>query len=116
MPFTQGYKTAANALLLHHFEGASGTIWDDKLNTMAAYQDLVKHPDPVIRQRWLTSGKNEFGSLFQGYGTIEGMDVLDWVPRTEVPQLKKVTYPPYTADIRPKKSEPQRTRIIAGGD
>ena len=76
-PFTRGYKPAATALFLHHFVGAVGTIWDEKLNKMAAYQDLVKHPDPVVRHRWLTSGENEFGCLFQGYGTTEGTDVLD---------------------------------------
>ena len=73
---------------------------------MTAYWDLIKHPDPVVHQRWLTLGKNEFGRLFQGYGTTEGMDVLNWIPRHEVPHHKKVTYPRYTVDIHPKKSEP----------
>ena len=83
---------------------------------MAAYWDLVKHPDPVIRQRWLTSGENKCGGLLQSYRTPEGMDVLNWIPRTEVPQHKKVTYPHYTVDICPKKSEPHQTRITVGGD
>ena len=83
---------------------------------MAAYRNLVKHPDPVVRQRWLTSGENKFGRLFQGYGITEGVDVLDWIPRTEVPQHKKVTYPRYTVNICPKKSEPHQTRITAGGN
>ena len=73
---------------------------------MAAYRDLVKHPDPVVCHQWLTSGKNKFCRLFQGYDTTEGMDVLDWIPHTEVPQHKKVTYPRYTVNIRPEKSEP----------
>ena len=44
------------------------------------------------------------------------MNVLDWIPRHEVPQHKKVTYPCYMVDIRPKKSKPKRTRITAGDD
>ena len=44
------------------------------------------------------------------------MDVLNWIPRHEVPQHKKVTYPHYTVDIRPEKSEPNQTRITAEGD
>ena len=66
---------------------------------MAAYQDLVKHLDTIVRQRWLTLGKNRFGRLFQGYGTTEGMDVLEWIHRDQVPQNKKVTYPRYTVHI-----------------
>ena len=44
------------------------------------------------------------------------MDVLDRIPRHKVPQHKKVTYPRYTVDIRPEKSESNRIRITAGGD
>ena len=83
---------------------------------MAAYWDLVKHPDLLVCQWWLASGNNKFGCLFQVYDTTEGMDVLDWIHRTQVPQHKKVTYPRYTIDIRPEKSEPHRTRITAGGN
>ena len=83
---------------------------------MAAYQDLIKHPDPVVRQWWLTSGENEFGHLFHGYGTTEGMDVLNWIHRDQVPQNKKVTYSCYTVNIHPEKSEIHRTIITAGGN
>ena len=77
-PLTQRYKLAATALFLQWFFGASGTICDETLNKMAAYRDLVKHPDQIICQRWLMSGGNKFGRLFlQGYSTTEGMDVLD---------------------------------------
>ena len=72
---------------------------------MAAYRDLVKHPDPVVQQRWLTSGNNEFGHLFQDYGPTEGMYLIDWIHQDQVPQHKKATYPRYTVDIRPEKSE-----------
>ena len=82
---------------------------------MAAYWDLFKHLDPMVRHMWLTSGENEFGRLFQGYGTTEGTDVLDWIHRAQVPQHKKVTYLRYTVGIRPEKSETHRTRITAGG-
>ena len=48
---------------------------------MSAYRGLVKHPDPIVRQQWLTLGENEFAPLFQGYGTTEGMDALNWIPQ-----------------------------------
>ena len=80
------------------------------------YQDLINHKDPVIQHRWLQSGENEFARLFQGYGEVDGMDVLEWIYRKDVPRNKQVTYPRYVVDVRPEKSEPYRTRITAGGD
>ena len=105
-PFTRGYNPAATALFLHHFAGACGTIWDETLNKMAAYRDLVKHSDTMVRQRWLKSGENKFDCLFQDHGTTEGMDVFDWIHRDQVPRNRKVTYPRYTADIRPENQKP----------
>ena len=115
-PFTQGYKKAATALLLHHFACASGTIWDGTLNKMAAYRNLVKHPYPIVRQRWLTLGESKFGCLFQGYGTTEDMDVLNWINCDHVLHNKNVTYPRYTVNIHPEKPEIHPTRITAGGN
>ena len=112
-PFTWGYKPAATTLFLYHFAGTSGTIWDE---TLAAYWDLVKHPDFIVRQQWLTSGKNAFGHLFQSYGTTEGMDLFNWIHRAQVPHNKKVPYLHYTVDIRPEKSKIHQTRITAGGN
>ena len=93
-----------------------GKIWDEQLNKFASWKDLAHHPDTTISWRWRRSGINEFAHLFQGYKDVEGMDVLDWIYKTEVPNNKKVTYPCYTVDYRPKKDEPYRTRITAGGN
>ena len=83
---------------------------------MTACWDLFKHPDTIVRQRWLTLGENKFKRLFQGYGTTEGMDILNWIHCDQVPQNKKVTHQHYTAGIRPEKSEIHRTRITTGGN
>eukprot|EP00532_Pseudo-nitzschia_australis_P003111 CAMPEP_0168188018 /NCGR_PEP_ID=MMETSP0139_2-20121125/15376_1 /TAXON_ID=44445 /ORGANISM="Pseudo-nitzschia australis, Strain 10249 10 AB" /LENGTH=158 /DNA_ID=CAMNT_0008110333 /DNA_START=112 /DNA_END=588 /DNA_ORIENTATION=- len=95
---------------------AGGSIWDEELQKFAAYKGLSKHPNPTIRKRWTTSGENEFGRLFQGFLDTEGMNVLDWISRNDVPHDKTVTYPRYTVNIRPEKAEPYRTRITAGGN
>ena len=97
---------------------AGGTVFDSELKKMAHYRDMIVHPNPEIQARWMTSGENEFGRLFQGYepNGIKGMDVLDWITKDEVPKHKKVTYPRYTIAFRPEKDEPFRTRITAGGD
>ena len=114
--FSNGYSLAVHHLKPHFAFGAGGAIWDEGLNKMAKYRDLINHKDPVIQTRWLQSGENEFARLFQGYGEVDGMDVLEWIYRKDVPRNKQVTYPRYVVDVRPEKSEPYRTRITAGGD
>ena len=58
---------------------ASGRVWDDKLNKMASYCDLINHHNEEMKNQWITSGKNEFGGLFCGFksNNIEGLGVLN---------------------------------------
>ena len=97
---------------------ASERVWDDEMNKMCSYRDLINHANEKIRLKWLTSGENEFGRLFQGFSPngIKGLDVLEWTQKSAVPRDKKCTYPRYTVDYRPEKDEPDRTRITCGGD
>ena len=48
-------------LTLAYALAASGRVWDEQLNKMTSYRDLIHHPDETIRNRWNTSGENEFG-------------------------------------------------------
>ena len=50
----------------------AGAIWDPDLNKWMRYKDLINHPDPEIRQKWMEAGEDEFGRLFQGFGDVEG--------------------------------------------
>ena len=101
---------------IRHHAHAAGAIWDPELNKMASYRDLIRHPNKEIRDRWNKSGVNEFARLLQGYGDIEGMNVLEIIHKHQVPTNKIVTYARYTVANRPEKAEPARTRITAGGD
>ena len=83
---------------------------------MCHYRDLNKYYNPVTRLRWTKSGKKEFGRLCQGYGEEQGMDVIEWIPRADLPHDKTATYPRYMVAYRPEKDDPFRTRITAGGD
>lgn len=102
----------------HSAMATGGTVWDATLNKMCAYRDLIKHPEPLIRNRWLKAGENEFGRLFQGFkpNTIEGVEVFEWVKYDEVPCEKTATYPRFTVADRPEKTERYRCRITASGD
>jgi hypothetical protein len=96
----------------------AGSLWDEELNKFAPYRELIKHPNEEIKNRWLKSGEDEFGRLFQGFepNGIEGMNVLRWIHKKAIPANKSVTYPRYTVAYRPEKADPNRTRITAGGD
>ena len=58
----------------------------------------------------MTGAKNEFGRIFQGFtnNNVERLYVLKWIPKSDIPHHKIVTYPRYTAAVRPDK-----TRSIA---
>ena len=94
----------------------AGAIWDPDLNKWMRYKDLINHPDPAIRRKWMEAGEDEFGRLFQGFGDVEGKQVLDFIHRREIPAGFEATYARYTAAWRPEKDKPNRCRITAGGD
>ena len=62
---------------------AGGRVWDEYLQKMASYKQLIHHKDEEISQRWMTGGENEFGHLFQGFkpNEVQGLDVLEWIPK-----------------------------------
>ena len=64
----------------------AGSIWDDELHTWMAYRDLIKHPNPKIRDRWNQAGINTFSRLAQGHGDTEGLDVVTFIPKHEMLQ------------------------------
>ena len=60
---------------------------------------------------------NEWGRLAQGnYSGVESTDTIEFIPHTDVPQSKKVTYASFVCDHRPLKDEKWRIRLVVGGD
>ena len=50
---------------------------------------------------------NELGRLAQGVeDRVIGTDTIDFIPKSQVPNTKKVTYANFICDYRPLKSEP----------
>ena len=45
----------------HYALLAGGRVWDEYLQKMASYTQLIKHTDTKISKRWLTGGENDFG-------------------------------------------------------
>ena len=82
------------------------------------YRHLIENPK--TRETWTHSYGNELGRLAQGMpGRVNGTDTIFFIPRHSVPKerAKDVTYGLITCLIRPEKiDEPNRTRLVAGGD
>jgi hypothetical protein len=75
---------------------------------------LLKGPE---RLRWLQAASNEFGRLAQGnkYG-VKATNTIDFIPKSAVPNDRKVTYGSFVCDYRPLKDDPYRIRLVVGGD
>jgi len=61
---------------------------------------------------------NELGRLAQGVGTRmpHGTDTIFFIPKSQLPTGRKVTYANAICDHRPLKTEPYRVRLTVGGD
>jgi hypothetical protein len=72
------------------------------------------------RATWTHSYGNELGWLAQGMpGQVKGTDTIFFIPKDKVPRAraKDLTHGLITCLIMPKKiEEPNRTRLVAGGD
>ena len=65
---------------------------------------------------WSESLSNELGRLAQGVNSVKGNDVVDFIPKSDVPTNRIVTYANMICDYRPHKSEKFRVRLTVGGD
>ncbi len=82
------------------------------------YRHLIVNPK--TKTTWTHSYGNEIGRLAQGMpGRNSGTNTIVFIEKPQVPQnrAKDVTYSLITTLIRPKKlDEPNRTRLVAGGN
>ena len=58
----------------------------------------------------------ELGRLSQGYGKTAGTNTIFFIKRSQVPKGEKVTYFSIVCTHRPQKADPNRVRLVAGGD
>ncbi len=82
------------------------------------YRHLIANPK--TRATWTHLYGNELGCLAQGISSqTKGTDTIFFIPWHKVPKkrAKDITYGLITCLVRPKKTEePNRTRLVAGGD
>jgi hypothetical protein len=89
-----------------------------KQGELLEYQHLIANLK--TRATWTHSYGNKLGWLAQGMpGQVTGTDSTFFIPKDKAPQAraKDVTYGLVTCLIRLEKTnEPNRTRLVAGGD
>jgi hypothetical protein len=95
---------------------ANAVIGDN--GELLEYKHLIANPK--TRATWTHSYGNELGRLAQGMpGRNTGTNTIFFIKKDQVPKerAKDVTYGLITTLIRPEKiDEPNRTRLVAGGD
>jgi hypothetical protein len=97
-------------------EMANAVIGED--GELLEYKQLIANPK--TRATWTHSYGNEIGRLAQDMpGRNTGTNTIIFIHKHQVPRerAKDVTYGLITTLIRPEKiDEPNRTRLVAGGD
>ncbi len=110
-------KLATQKFLMIGFcEMANSVIGEQ--GELLKYRHLIANPK--TQATWTHSCGNKLGLLAQGMpGQVKGTDMIFFIPRDRVPraEAKDITYGLITYLIRPEKiEEPNRTRLVAGGD
>ena len=116
---TSGYAAANRHLQMKEWafeEYFAGAITCKETGAALEYRDLIKRPE--LREAWETSLANELGRLAQGIRDIKGTNTITFIKKSEIPlgRLRDVTYGRIVVSYRPQKSEPNRSRLTAGGD
>ena len=69
------------------------------------------------RSTWTKAASNEYGRLMDGNDAgVNGTATMEPVPLSSIPATNKITYGTMVCDHRPLKSEPNRCRLVVGGD
>eukprot|EP00804_Cyclotella_cryptica_P000999 CCRYP_012348-RA/>CCRYP_012348-RA protein AED:0.11 eAED:0.11 QI:0/0/0/1/1/1/3/0/1327 len=92
-------------------------VMDQDTGALLNYRALLRHP--AYHDDWTTSSANEFGRLADGIGgRIKGTNTIRFIRKRDIPKdrVKDITYGQFVCTIRPEKKEPNRTRLVVGGD
>ena len=95
----------------------ANAVTDPNTGHQLEYKQLINHPDNALRHTWQRSSANEFGRLAQGIGgRIKGTDTIKFLHYREMPTNRQPTYARFVCEIRPQKTEQERTRLTVGGN
>jgi hypothetical protein len=92
-------------------------VMDKTTGKILNYRQLLRHPN--YHADWTKSSANKFGRLANCVGGwVKGTNTILFVCKQDIPRdrLRDVTYGQFVCTIRPGKKEPNRTRLVVGGD
>jgi hypothetical protein len=81
--------------------------------TLEEYKNLRQSSEGF---QWIKSCSEEFHRLCSGTTNQPGTNTMFFIPHTQVPADRKVTYMRLVVTDRPMKANPRRVRITVGGD
>eukprot|EP00957_Ditylum_brightwellii_P201153 15324289-Ditylum_brightwellii.AAC.1 len=90
-------------------------VYNEETGKMEEYRQSIKGKN---KDKRITSFSNELGRLANGVGTRipTGTNTIEFIPYSQVPSNKTVTYGRIVCDIRTQKEETHRTRLTCRGD
>ena len=95
----------------------AGSVLDATTGDLLEYRHLIRHP--LYKVVWRKAHGKEIGRLAQGIpGIVVGTDTLDFIYKSEIPanRFRDCTYATIVCNERPEKEDPNRLRIVVGGD
>ena len=93
----------------------ANVVIDEATGQSLEYRHFSRGPDKEI---WIQALANDLGRLAQGIGARmpTGTNTIFFIPRSDVPPDRVVTYGRLVSTIRPTKAEKNRVRVTVGGD
>jgi hypothetical protein len=108
------------AQAVQHDPSVSGKMFNPTTGRAETIDTLLNGPDKKI---WIKSLSNEWGRCAQGIcqqcdskEVITGNQTIFFIPPSQVPNGRKVTYANFVCTMRPGKAETYRIRMTVGGD
>ena len=95
----------------------ANAIIDPDTGASMEYRHLIK--SPKHQAAWTRSFANEIGRLAQGIGNREkGTNTMFFIHKHQIPHDRRqdVTYGRIVVELRPQKTESNRTRLTVGGN
>ena len=94
----------------------AGAVMDSN-GELLQYRHLMARKE--YREVWGNGYAKELGRLAQGLdGVVEGTNTLEFIRKEDVPKdrFKDTTYGQIVGNYRPEKEDPNRARLVVGGD
>ena len=109
-------QTAARKFSPQFFSDYVNAVLDEETGELLEYRHLIKHPK--FKNDWGYSFGNEIGRLAQGMpGHNTGTNTIFFIRKADIPpeRWKDIAFSRIVCNVRPHKSEVNRTRLTYGG-